>query len=229
VFLPLYDRNPLKIVPFQFVTLALIAANVLVFLWQSILTEPAAQSFTLGYGLVPVVLLDQVALPVQFERVPAELTLLTSAFLHGDFWHLLGNMLFLWVFGDNIEDAMGHWRFLLFYIGCAILAGLTHVLFSNTDRVPLIGASGAVAGVLGAYLILHPKVKVLVLVFSRIPLFLPAHLLLGGWLLLQFWSLTGGTTAVAWWAHIGGFVSGMLLIPLLRYRHIPLFDRGTTH
>ncbi|XOV82689.1 MAG: rhomboid family intramembrane serine protease [bacterium] len=229
MFLPLYDRNPLKIVPYQRVTVSLIALNVLIFVWQLTLSTQATHSFVLGYGMVPAVLFDQVALPAEVIRVPAEVSLLTSMFLHADIWHLLGNMLFLWVFGDNIEDAMGHLRFAIFYFLCGLLAGIAHAVTEADSLAPLIGASGAVAGVMGAYIILHPKVKVLALVFSRIPVYLPARWLLIGWVLFQFVALTTSEESVAWWAHIGGFAAGMALIPLFKHRHVPLFDKGTAH
>lgn len=229
MFLPLYDRNPLRIVPYQRVTVSLIALNVFVFLWQITLSSQATNSFVLAYGMVPAVLFDQVALPSEVVRVPAEISLLTSMFLHADIWHLLGNMLFLWVFGDNIEDAMGHLRFAIFYVLCGILAGLAHAVAEVDSLAPLIGASGAVAGVMGAYIILHPKVKVLALLFSRIPVYLPARWLLLGWLLFQFAALGASEESVAWWAHIGGFLAGMALIPLFKHRDLPLFDKGTAH
>jgi membrane associated rhomboid family serine protease len=229
MFLPLYDRNPLKIVPYQRVTVTLIATNVIVFLWQMTLSPVESHSFVIGYGMVPAVLFDQVALPSDIARLPAEISLFTSMFLHGDIWHLLGNMLFLWVFGDNIEDAMGHLRFAVFYLLCGVLAGLAHAVFEVDSQVPLIGASGAVSAVLGAYLVLHPKVKVLALLFSRIPVYLPARWLLIGWMLFQIAALMISDENVAWWAHIGGFVAGMVLIPLFKHRQLPLFDRGVEH
>ncbi|MCB1805755.1 MAG: rhomboid family intramembrane serine protease, partial [Candidatus Competibacteraceae bacterium] len=162
-------------------------------------------------------------------RLPAEITLLTYMFLHTDIWHLLGNMLFLWVFADNIEDAMGHFRFALFYLLCGIAAGLCHGLFEADSIAPLIGASGAAAGVLGAYLLLHPKVKILVLLFGRLPLVLPAYVLIAGWVGLQLFALFYSDENISWWAHIGGFLVGAALLPLLRDKSIPLLDRGTPH
>ena len=229
MFFPLHDKNPLRIVPFQFVTVAIIIMNVLIFGWQSTLPLADENRFVLGYGMIPAVLLDRELLSPEVIRLPAEVTLLTYMFLHADIWHLLGNMLFLWVFGDNIEDSMGHFRFAVFYIVCGVAAGLAHVLIDTDSVAPLIGASGAAAGVLGGYLLLHPKVKVLALLFGRIPIHLPAYLLIIGWIVFQFISLNIGEEKVAWWAHIGGFTAGMLLIPLLRDKSIPLLDRGTPH
>jgi membrane associated rhomboid family serine protease len=142
-------------------------------------------------------------------------------FLHGGFGHLIGNMLFLGIFGDNIEDAMGHKRFVAFYLLCGIAAALTHVFIATDITKPMIGASGAVSGVLGAYLLLHPKAWVTFLI-GIFPLTLPAWLLLGGWFGLQFFSALGESGGVAWWAHVGGFVAGMALIVPFRHHTIPL-------
>ena len=229
MFLPLHDQNPLKIVPFQFVTMTIILINIAVFAWQAFLPLGDENSFVLGYGMVPAVLFDHSLLPPDIVRLPAEITLLTYMFLHTDVWHLLGNMLFLWVFADNIEDAMGHFRFALFYLLCGIAAGLCHGLFEADSIAPLIGASGAAAGVLGAYLLLHPKVKILVLLFGRLPLVLPAYVLIAGWVGLQLFALFYSDENISWWAHIGGFLVGAALLPLLRDKSIPLLDRGTPH
>ncbi|HEB66853.1 MAG TPA: rhomboid family intramembrane serine protease [Gammaproteobacteria bacterium] len=231
MFIPIHDRNPLTIIPWQFVTLALIVVNLAVFLWQNSLGEQALAAASYAWGMTPSVLWQQRLLPEGVAILPEEMTLFSYAFLHGGWLHLIGNMLFLWVFGDNIEDSMGHARFLLFYLLCALAAGLVHALMEPGSQVPLIGASGAIAGILGAYLVLHPRVKVLVLLFSRIPLHLPAWLLLSLWFVFQFVSLsiTGGADNTAWWAHIGGFLAGMILIVPMRYKRVPLFDRGVEH
>lgn len=229
MFIPLHDENPLRIVPFQIVTIAIIVVTTLVFAWQLNLAEELLGQFTFAYGMVPAVLLDQRVLPVGVAQVPAEVTLLTYMLLHADFWHLIGNMLFLWVFGDNIEDSMGHFRFFVFYLLCGVAAALAHGFIEPDSIVPMIGASGAVAGILGAYLMLHPKVKVLVLAFGRIPVRLPAYLLIGAWFGFQFFSIYMGTDNVAWWAHVGGFLAGMILIIPFRKKDIPLFDFGTAH
>ena len=153
-------------------------------------------------------------------------TLLTYMFLHGGLLHLAGNMLFLWVFGDNIEDAMGHRRFVAFFLLGGVVAGLAQALVEPGARVPIIGASGAIAAVLGAYLVLHPRAKILVpiLIF---PVYLPAVLPLLFWIGFQvFTAMSGGGGGVAWWAHIGGFVAGALLIVPFRHNSIPLFGGG---
>ncbi len=227
MFLPLHDENPLKIIPFQFVNVCIITLCVFVFFWQQSLSEQAELYAAYAYGLVPLVFHQQEILPAEINALPTQLTLISYMFLHDDWMHLLGNMLFLWVFGDNIEDAMGHWRFLAFYLLCGIIAGLIHALMDAGSSTAMIGASGSIAGVLGAYLMLHPRVKVLVLLFSRIPIFLPAYLLLGAWIGWQFYSVSNSDDgSVAWWAHIGGFIAGMMLIIPLRDRRFPLFGKG---
>jgi membrane associated rhomboid family serine protease len=233
MFLPLKDTNPLKVIPFQIVTAGLIAACVIAFLWQISLPEAEGINALLSFGMIPAVLFDFEELPADLAVIPVGATILTSLFLHADWLHLGGNMLYLWVFGDNIEDAMGHVKFLVFYMLCGIAAALAHGLSDPDSISPLIGASGAISGVLGAYLLLHPKVRVIVLLFYRIPLPLPAFIVLGGWVALQFYNVyvdgslpgndDGGT---AWWAHIGGFVTGMVLITFMKHKDVPLFDRG---
>ena len=230
MFLPLHDKNPLRIVPFQLVTCALIVLCLLVFLYQKLLVGEQEHGVLLSFGLVPAVLFDNRVLAPEFVLVPAELTLLSSLFLHNGWMHLIGNMAYLWVFGDNVEDSMGHWRFLLFYLACGGFASFSHAIAESQSISPLIGASGAVSGILGAYLLLHPRVKVMILVFMRIPLRLPAYWVIGFWFGLQVYSIvtaSGGNTA--WWAHIGGFVVGMLLLPFFKHDRVPLFDRGTIH
>lgn len=230
MFLPLHDKNPLRIVAFQFVTFSLMLSCVALFLWQSALSDAELTRAIYAWGMVPSVLLGDNLLPAGLQLMPEQFSLLSYAFLHANWSHLLGNMLFLWVFGDNVEDAMGHARFLLFYLLCAIAAGLTHAYMQFDSQIPLVGASGAIAGLLGAYLVLHPRVKILVLVLGRIPLRLPAYLLIIGWALFQLYQSTANDPGpVAWWAHIGGFVAGMLLIVPIRDKRVPLFDRGTEH
>lgn len=229
MFLPLHDKNPLKIVPYQIVTVAIIAICVAVYWWESSLSEQGLTEAAFTYGMVPAVLFNERTLPPELALFPAEVTLLTHMFIHGDWWHLLGNMLFLWVFGDNIEDSMGHFRFLLFFLLCGVIAALIHGVVEPQSAYPVIGASGAIAGIIGAYVLLHPKVKLLVLLFSRIPLYLPAYIIIGLWLVFQFVSIALGAESVAWWAHIGGFIAGMILIIPFRDKNIPLLDFGEVH
>lgn len=227
---PVFDRNPLRIIPYQFMTIAIIVTCTLVFLWQLSLSPAMVERAVLVYGVIPSVLIGPDQLDPRMFPIAAELTLLTSIFLHADWWHLLGNMLFLWVFGDNIEDSMGHWKFLLFYLLCGAAAGYAHAVMLPDLKSPTIGASGAVAGVMGAYMMLHPKVKVLVIVLKWFPLYVSAHFVLALWLGFQVFSVwAGGGGHVAWWAHIGGFVAGALLIIPFRDPSVPLFDRGTPH
>ncbi len=230
VFIPLSDDNPLRSVRFQWVTIALIAANVVVFLLEN---TPDGQAAIASFALVPSELFHvriwggAVLAPDQLLQVPEGLTLLTYQFLHGDVLHLLSNMLFLWVFGDNVEDAMGHVKFLAFYVLCGIAGGLAHALLLPTSRLPLIGASGAVAGVIAAYLILHPRVRVWVLAFRFIPLRITAAWVLGVWVLTQFVMIAiAPSDQVAWWAHVGGMVAGAVLVVVFRRPGVPLFDRG---
>ncbi len=230
MLLPLYDRNPLRIIPFQYMTFAVIAVCVLVFLWEINLPPLLAERAVLVYGMIPSVLLGADRLDPALGPIPAEMTLLTSLFLHGDVWHLLGNMLFLWVFGDNIEDSMGHWKFLLFFLVCGAAGGVAHAAMLPDVKIPTVGASGAVAGVMGAYIMLHPKVKILVLALKWFPLYLPAYFVLAVWIVLQILNVVfeiGGQ--VAWWAHIGGFAAGALLIVVMRDSRVPLFDKGVVH
>jgi membrane associated rhomboid family serine protease len=230
VFIPLSDDNPLRSVRFQWVTVSLIAANIVVFLLEHI---PEGQSAIASFALIPaelfhVRMLGGPAMGTdQTVNVPEGLTLITYQFLHGDIVHLFSNMLFLWVFGDNIEDAMGHLKFLGFYLLCGIAGGLAHAVMQPQSALPLIGASGAVAGVIGAYLILHPRVRVWVLAFRFIPLRISAAWVLGIWALTQLIMVAlAPRDQVAWWAHVGGLVAGGVLILFMRRPGVPLFDRG---
>ena len=214
--IPLRDHNPSRHTPW--VTYLILGANVAMFAYQMqvrALAGDGAYAALVGrLGVVPAYLTT----PALWERmaVPAPLTLLTSMFLHGDPLHLIGNMLYLWVFADNVEDAMGPLRFAVFYLLCGLAAAGTQIAMMPDSTVPMIGASGAIAGVLGAYLVLYPSAQVLTLVFLLFfvrLIYLPAVLLLGFWFLLQLLSAGGGAGAgVAWFAHIGGFLAGFLLV-----------------
>ena len=224
VFLPLKDDNPLKVIPFQYATVTLILINTIVFMWQDTLGEARAVDVAMSAGLTPTALLNGVKLPAGFEFIPPEATVLTYMFLHGDWWHLIGNMLFLWVFGDNVEDAMGTVRFTIFYLLSGVAAGLAHVYMNLGSAAPLIGASGAIGGVVGAYLMLYPRVRMWSLAFMRIPLKLPAYLVIGAWLATQiFFIVSMIEDGTAWWAHIGGFVAGVLLVVIFKRPETPLF------
>ncbi len=177
MFVPLHDENSLKAIRFQWVTIILIAINIVVYFFESARLDEVAIA---GFAIIPKELFDTSLLPIATETVgpalPERLTLLTYMFFHGDILHLAGNMLFLWVFGDNVEDAMGHIKFLIFYLACGVLAGLVHAWMDPSSEIPLIGASGAVAGVIAAYLVLHPRVRVWVLALKAIPLRISAFL-----------------------------------------------------
>ncbi|NQV54822.1 MAG: rhomboid family intramembrane serine protease [Rhodospirillales bacterium] len=222
--LPLRDDIDLKVINFQYVTVGIIITCVAVFLWQLSL-GPEQEKAIYQFGTIPAVLFGTVKMPSELAIIPSFLTLFTSVFFHGGWMHLIFNMLFLWVFGDNVEDSMGHLKYLLFFLVCGALAALTHAILESGSTTPLIGASGAISGVLGAYLVLHPKARLLVLFMNIIPLRLPAAVVLIGWIGLQFWSLSSGDKSnTAWWAHIGGFALGMILIVFFRRKSVPLFD-----
>lgn len=224
MFLPLHDRNPIKHIKFAYVNYSLIAITSLIFIIQYFLPERANNELTIYFGMIPLVVRD--IIPQPLALIPDQLPLISYAFLHGDWLHLLSNMLFLFVFGDNIEDAMGHWRYLAFYLICAVLAAGAHLLMNVDSNGPLIGASGAVAGVLGAYTMLYPHARVFVLfrIFIPIPLPVPAFWFLGFWFGLQiFYVVINDGALVAWWAHIGGMIAGAALAVIFKRRHIPLF------
>lgn len=227
MFIPVTDSNQRSWIQYHYVTVALIAACIAVFVLQVVGGQEGYARMVYGLGTIPSVLFGLSELPGDVALLPAWLTLLTSMFLHGDMMHLAGNMLFLWVFGDNVEDAMGHHRFIAFYLLCGIIAAFAHAIVDPSSQVPTIGASGAVSGILGAYFILHPRVQVWIVVFAFIPVRLPTYLVLGAWALMQvIFSIWGGaeSASVAWWAHIAGFAAGAGLIRYFRYPHVALWD-----
>jgi membrane associated rhomboid family serine protease len=217
--IPLRDENPSFTVPF--VTRALIAINVALFVVELVL-GPLLKPFMMEWGLVP----ERLTLALRFHEEPwlgPLLTLLSSMFLHGGWMHLIGNMWYLWIFGDNVEDRFGHAGYLAFYLGAGVVAGLVQYATNPASSLPTVGASGAIAGVLGAYAVAFPRARVITLV----PLFvfiqimpLPALLVLGLWFVIQFFSgtlalasaMSGG---IAFWAHIGGFAFGALAMLVL--------------
>ncbi len=224
-FIPLHDDNPRVLITHVWVTWGLIAACTIVFFLEVSASPEAGERMVVGLGLIPAAFVGEIQLKPEFHLIPAPLTAVTSLFLHGGLMHLLGNMLYLWVFGDNVEDAMGHWRFLAFYLLCGVAAGLVHVFSDPGSQIPTIGASGAISGVLGAYLVLHPKARVLVPIWF-IPVYIPAFVLLILWIVFQIFAATAAGTdggGVAWWAHIGGFFVGGLLVVPFRHKAIPLF------
>jgi len=229
VFIPLHDDNPLANLTRPWVNYGLIALTVLVFFVTGGANTDEVREAAFSYGLVPSVVNDIRELPPGYAVIPETATYVTYAFLHASFLHLAGNMLFLWVFGDNIEDAVGHWRYLAFYLLAAAGGGLTYSLLNASSDLPLIGASGAVAGIVGAYLLLHPRVKLWVLLLGKIPFRLSAVYVLVAWAVFQVVNLfiaVPGEENVAWWAHIGGFISGLLLIVVMRRPGVVLLDRN---
>jgi len=213
VLFPLYDENPTR--SFPFVTIGLILVNIGVFLYE-ISLGPALPQFINTYAMVPTRI-------IQGE---AYLTILTSMFLHGGFLHIFGNMLYLWIFGNNVEDTLGHFNFLVFYLLAGLGGTIGHLATSPTSQIPTLGASGAIAGVLGAYIILFPGARII----TAVPIFyfirlvpLPAFLVIGFWIVIQFISgmtsvaqgAVGQTGGIAWFAHIGGFLAGVILILIL--------------
>ncbi|WP_438752009.1 rhomboid family intramembrane serine protease [Pararhizobium sp. O133] len=228
MFIPLHDANSLKHIKVQYVTISLIVLNTLIWLVTGPLLVPEefSNATTMGLGYIPAIAFDYAHLAQNLVLVPDEATYITYSFLHGDFWHLFGNMIFLWVFGDNVEDALGHFRFLAFYLLCAAAGAFAHGLVDTASESPLIGASGAISGVVAAYFLLHPKVRVWVLVMFRIPLPLPAFIPLALWLGQQFLMLVVDPDGdVSWGAHVGGIIAGLILVVILRRRDVPLFDR----
>ena len=227
--IPLHDDNPTQINPI--VTIALIVACSLVFLYQTSLPEPVGEEFVFHYGAIPAAIFGhEKALPDIAVGFPASLALLTSMFLHGGWMHLIGNMLYLWIFGNNIEDVMGHVKFVMFYVVCGIIAAMSHALTDPASGIPMVGASGAISGVLGAYLLLFPRAQVLVVIplgiFMR-TMYVPAGFVLGFWFVLQLlsggMSLGQGGGGVAFFAHVGGFVAGMALIGVFKDPHVRFF------
>ncbi len=221
---PLRDNNPITIVPY--VTYGILIVNIAIFVFQLGLSEVQLESFFHVAAMVPCELSGSCAIAQPF--LPEWMTLFTSQFLHGGFLHIAGNMLFLWIFGNNIEDRLGHIKYLIFYLGCGALAALAQWFFSQNSGIPSLGASGAIAGIMGAYILRFPHAKVLTLVplgFFITTFDLPAYLYLGFWFLQQaffsFASLGVRTNVgmesggIAYWAHAGGFVVGAVIGPML--------------
>jgi len=225
--LPLHDDQPTREKPIA--TVFLIIVCVLIFGWQLTLQDWQKQNLFLTFGVVPAVLVGPYHLPPENQVVPSVFTLFSSMFLHGGWLHIAGNMLYLWIFGNNVEDAMGHRKFLLFYLACGVVAGAVQCVATPGSSVPMIGASGAVAGTLGAYLLLHPRARVLTFVFLGIFwtfIRLPAAVVLGGWIIIQIFNGMGSAgqeSGVAWMAHVGGFMAGVLLIGLFKRRSSSFF------
>lgn len=228
MLIPLRDDLHLQARPL--VTYTLIGACVLLYSLQQSLEEVESQRLIYSFGIIPALLLEHARLAPGLAFVSPKAALFTSMFLHAGWIHLIGNMLYLWIFGDDVEDSMGRCRYLVFYFLCGLAGALSHVAAHPMSGIPVVGASGAVSGVLGAYLLLYPHARILVLLpmpkFSRL-VRLPAFLVLGFWIVFQLLNTAfagGQDGGVAWYVHIGGFVTGMALVPLFKYRKVGLLQ-----
>ena len=223
MFIPLYDQVEYRHIKRPVGVYSILAANILCFALAAALPEAKTE---ISFGMIPAVLFGEAVLPGDLVHAPAYLTPFTSLFLHVDIEHLIRNMLFLWVFGDNVEDAMGTARFMLFYVLCGACAAVAHALAFPHSEPPLIGASGAVSGLIVAYLMLHPRVRVFGLVLKWIPVSVKALYVIVAWIVLQFaYALFGGDPDVGWWAHVGGIVAGAGLVVVFKRAGVRLFDR----
>jgi membrane associated rhomboid family serine protease len=254
--MPLYDDAPLRYLRRPIVNWTLIAINVVVYL--AIYSDAFGDPLTIvrGYAIIPRILFGEAELAEWVVGPPAPLTLFTSMFFHSSFLHIASNMLFLFVFGDNVEDAMGSLHYLLFYLSCGAMAGVFYIYSAPDSITPLVGASGAISGVCAAFLLLHPRATVVgifpPLSFALLPVWLvtliggkprrslfglraplfsfhaSGFLFIGAWILLQLINASfGGESHTAWMVHVGGIAAGLVLTPIFKRRRHPLFDRGT--
>lgn len=236
MFFPIKDYNPTLRTPY--VTILLIILNTGVFLYQGILSQKPFIVSIAESAMVPYEIThrENVSIPLETDQwgrttvlkrnISPFFSIFSSIFMHGSFLHLFGNMLFLWIFGNNIEDHLGKTKFILFYLLCGVGASLTHVLFYMNSQLPVIGASGAVSGVMGAYLVLYPGARIRTLVFILIFVTfvdLPAFLFLVVWFIFQF-MYAGSNSGVAWMAHVGGFIIGIILVKWLRDKQKPIIE-----
>jgi membrane associated rhomboid family serine protease len=226
--IPISDDNPTRLTPV--VTWLVIGLCVVAYLWErSLGREMNAAIFV--FGFVPASLMMPASANGDFASVPPLATIFTSMFMHDGILHLAGNMLYLWIFGNNVEDAMGHARFALFYLACGVAAAMTLAVIDPASRLPMVGASGAISGVLAAYVLLFPRARVTGVVPLGIifwPFTLSAFWVVSFWFALQLVSASftnPNQPGVAWWAHVGGFTAGLLLTPLLKSRRFLLFGR----
>ena len=234
--IPLHDDNPSGTTPY--VTVGIIIACALVYVWQHLLLSDAgSREAVYAFGVVPAILTGEKFLPGDVAVIPPWASVLTSMFMHGGFWHLAGNMLYLWIFGNNLEDAMGHVRYFLFYVLCGVAAVFAQVLPNPVSEIPMVGASGAISGVLGGYLLLFPRARVLLglplgFLIVQIGRF-PAIWVLAAWFgmqLIMVWlaalqSPGESQGGIAFGAHIGGFIAGLVLVAFFKRRHVPLWRR----
>ena len=232
--IPLRDDNPAHITPIMTVTFIVLCT--MVYIYQASLPPQPGELFVYRFGAIPATIFGNAALPPDLHGAGPVVALITSMFLHGSWMHLIGNMLYLWIFGDNVEGAMGHTRFIVFYVSCGILAVFSHAITDPSSTVPMVGASGAISGVLGAYLLLFPRAHVLVLIplglYTRM-MYVPAAVVLGLWFVMQL--LSGGMSlgrsggGVAFFAHVGGFLAGMGLIGLFKRSDVRFFSPARHH
>jgi membrane associated rhomboid family serine protease len=226
--IPFRDINPTE--RFAIVTFFLIVLNIVVFIYELTLGPAAGEHFIDSFALIPKNLFSHGSLPS--AAIPPAVTMITSMFLHASVIHILGNMLYLWIFGNNVEDAMGRLRFVIFYLLCGSIAAYAHALMNSSSLIPMVGASGAISGVLGAYLLLYPRARVLTLVvfvfyIRTIPV--PAMAVLLFWFLLQFLNAltaSGSGGGIAWYSHVAGFIAGMLLIGFFKRRDVAFGGGG---
>jgi membrane associated rhomboid family serine protease len=224
--IPISDDNPVALTPI--VTWLLILSCTVVYVWELLLGQNMEATLNV-LGFAPASLTGHSNLSQQFPGVPSLATIFTSMFLHGSILHLAGNMLYLWIFGNNIEEAMGHFRFCIFYLISGVAAALTMVYVDPLSHVPMVGASGAISGVLAAYILLYPRARVTVIVPLGIvfwPFRISAVWVVGLWFVTQLLLAALSDPAkpgVAWWAHVGGFLTGLALTPLLKSSRVPYF------
>ena len=234
MFLPIGDDIEREAAPFQFLTILFVFGCVGAFGWEISLPAETAWQQIIPFTMIPAVVFGYEQLPLEMMMIPVEFTMVTSIFLHGGWEHLIGNMIFLWVFGSSVEEATGHFRFFLLYLLCGLAASFGHIMVDPTSSVPTLGASGAISGIMGAYLLVYPfnRIKVLVFAMSIIVVRVPALLWIGGWILWQcveIWSAAAGPQpdeagGVAWTAHVAGFMAGMFLITFLRRPGVKLMS-----
>jgi membrane associated rhomboid family serine protease len=217
MFVPLHDDTPLRVIRFQYMSGLIAVVNVVALVYAGHLMAGEPVIFY-SFGAIPALLTDRAVIDPALAPIPEPLTLLTYMFLHGGWLHLISNLLFLWVFADNVEDAYGHVGFVAFYLFCGVAAALAHVVIHPASEIPLVGASGAVAGVLGGYLVLFPRARLWILLFLRLPIRISAYWALLGWFGFQFIAavVPQDEIQIAWWAHIGGFATGFAITWLFR-------------